>query len=135
LYIDFDVTDGRLQDSLLRFDERKGDWRRLTLSSDADSSSPTMIIEQVAACARSGRWPLERLLPLITANPASALKLQGKGRIGEGCDADILVLSRGTLSPVNVVARGRVMMRDGRIVTSEEFLQKSNRHVTLHGEA
>lgn len=37
-------------------------------------------------------WQLEEVLPLMTRNPASILKLRGKGRIAVGCAADILLL-------------------------------------------
>lgn len=37
-------------------------------------------------------WALEEVLPLMTRNPAARLKLERKGRIAVGCDADILLL-------------------------------------------
>ena len=36
--------------------------------------------------------PLERVLPAFTLNPAQLLRLDAKGRIGQGMDADLLVL-------------------------------------------
>ncbi|MFT7517074.1 MAG: beta-aspartyl-dipeptidase (metallo-type), partial [Myxococcota bacterium] len=35
---------------------------------------------------------LEQALPAFTANPAEHLKLEGKGRIAVGYDADLVVL-------------------------------------------
>ena len=40
-------------------------------------------------------WSLEAVLPLLTANPAAALKLRRKGRLQPGADADILLLDAG----------------------------------------
>lgn len=44
-----------------------------------------------AMCLEEG-WPLDDVLPLVTANPARILKLPSKGQIAVGCDADILLL-------------------------------------------
>ena len=48
------------------------------------------------------------LLP-VTSNPATLLKLRGKGRIEVGADADLVVLGT-DLRPRTVIARGRVVM-------------------------
>jgi beta-aspartyl-dipeptidase (metallo-type) len=133
--IDFDVAEGNLEQSLSDFDTHEGDWRRLTISSDASGISPTMLWRQVAECVRTGRWRLERLLPLVTSNTAAALKLPRKGRLAEGLDADVVVIDRDKLTPRHVIARGKVLMRDGRLVEHERFLESSNREVTLHGKA
>ena len=37
---------------------------------------------------------VERVLPLLTANPARLLGLEGKGQIAPGMDADLVVLDR-----------------------------------------
>jgi beta-aspartyl-dipeptidase (metallo-type) len=135
LFIDFDVTEQHLERDLADFDSRGGDWGRLTLSSDAAATSPGNVLEQLSACIKTGRWRLEHLFRLVTANTAAVLKLERKGRVSEGCDADILILRRDTLAPVHVIARGRALLRDGRPEVTERFLESSNRHVMLHGQA
>jgi beta-aspartyl-dipeptidase (metallo-type) len=56
---------------------------------------------------------LERVLPAFTANPARLLRLDRKGRLVPGADADLVVL--GTDAAVaHVMARGRWQVRDGR---------------------
>jgi hypothetical protein len=55
-------------------------------------------------------WPLEKILPLMTSNPASFLKLKGKGKLEVGSDADILLLDKNTLKLKSVIAKGRVVM-------------------------
>jgi beta-aspartyl-dipeptidase (metallo-type) len=55
------------------------------------------------------RWPLERILPLMTSNPAAILQMPGKGRLQPGCDADILLLDAATLELKYVLAKGEVV--------------------------
>jgi len=62
------------------------------------------------------------------------LKLESKGRISAGADADLIALRSGSLEPVHVIARGRVLMRDGRVVARPAFLRGSDREVVLCGE-
>ncbi|MFP2907984.1 amidohydrolase family protein [Pyxidicoccus sp. 3LFB2] len=59
------------------------------------------------------------MLPLFTANPASALRLGRKGRLAPGMDADVVVLDERTLDILHVFARGRALVRDGRLVARE----------------
>ncbi|EKX41719.1 hypothetical protein GUITHDRAFT_74499 [Guillardia theta CCMP2712] len=56
------------------------------------------------------QWPLDRILPLVTKNPAKFLKLKGKGEISVGSDADVLLLDKNTLKLKSVLAKGEVMM-------------------------
>lgn len=52
--------------------------------------------------------PLETALLPITRNPATILKLRGKGTIVEGADADLVILGT-DLKPNTVIASGRVV--------------------------
>ncbi|MFP5285690.1 MAG: amidohydrolase family protein, partial [Thermoanaerobaculia bacterium] len=83
---------------------------------------------------REHRIPLERALPLVTANTATVLKLADKGRLEPGMDADLLVLRRGSLEIVEVIARGRRMVRGGDFVAKEKVEETSNRELHLVGE-
>lgn len=49
----------------------------------------------------------------MTANPAKILKLKSKGRIAAGMDADLCLLDA-NLDIDTVIARGQVMVQDGR---------------------
>ena len=64
--------------------------------------------------------PLEAVLPPFTSNPARYLRLQGKGELAPGLDADLVVLGddHGVL---DVMANGRWMVRSGVAVTSGLF--------------
>jgi beta-aspartyl-dipeptidase (metallo-type) len=109
---------------------------RITVTSDGQGSLPNFDAEgklkglSVGTCSSlldylreavvSWGLTLEEALRPITCNPAEALKLGRKGRLEEGLDADLVILGEG-LVPDFVVARGRVMVRDGRPVVLGTF--------------
>jgi beta-aspartyl-dipeptidase (metallo-type) len=65
--------------------------------------------------------PLEVALSVATRNPARALGLPRKGVLAEGFDADVVLLRREDLSVHTVVARGRLLMREGRLLAKGTF--------------
>ncbi|HKZ42673.1 MAG TPA: beta-aspartyl-peptidase, partial [Candidatus Hodarchaeales archaeon] len=81
---------------------------KLTLSSDAYGSlprydeggnilkyeiaHPRVLLDFLCEVFVNKALPIATALPLLTSNPATLLGLVKKGRIAEGCDADILVL-------------------------------------------
>jgi beta-aspartyl-dipeptidase (metallo-type) len=67
------------------------------------------------------------VLPMMTANTAAVLKLAKKGRLDRGCDGDVAVLERDTLTPRHVVAGGRVLLRDGAPAVREAWVQNTTR--------
>jgi imidazolonepropionase-like amidohydrolase len=111
--------------------DNQGRVDRLTVSSDAAISSPRTLYEQFRACVLEHSFPLELVLALITANPAQALRLENKGRLEPGRDADLLVLRRDSLELVEVIAGGQRMLSAGQV--REKFLERSNRRIDLHG--
>lgn len=54
-------------------------------------------------------WPLERILPLMTSNPARLLQLRGRGVVSLGASADLLVLTHETLKLRYVWAKGSLV--------------------------
>jgi beta-aspartyl-dipeptidase (metallo-type) len=131
--VDIDVMEHDLARWAGAFRERGGVWGHLTASSDAAIASPGILLEQVRDSVCRGGIPLEEILPLVTANSASVLRLPNKGRLEPGCDADILVLEAGTLRLRHVLSMGRVLMRDGVLAIREEFLNGSERRIHLDG--
>lgn len=115
--------------------ENGGPLERLTISSDADSSTPDIYAEQVRGLVTTHGHSLDLVLPLVTTNPARLLKLQGKGRIAAGCDADLLIVEPEGLTIRDVLARGRCVVRDGQLVHREKFLEKSKRAFELVGNS
>jgi beta-aspartyl-dipeptidase (metallo-type) len=92
------------------------------------------LFEQIRNCARGHRLPLAQLLALVTRNTAEVLKLTKKGRLEVGAHGDILMLDRGEFRIVHVLAHGKHMVDDGRLVAQESFLEGSNREIALIGE-
>lgn len=117
-----------------RYFEAGGDPERLSLSSDADGNAPWRLHEQLQAAMRDEKLPLEKLLPLVTSNPTMVLKLETKGRLEPGRDADVLVLKQDTLEVVHVIANGRFLLRDGVLQVREQFLETSRRSLDLRGK-
>jgi beta-aspartyl-dipeptidase (metallo-type) len=132
--IDLDVAAQDLGKWLTFFSDGRGDETRVTVSTDADSNSPMSLIRQLRSCVLDLGWPLARILPMMTRNTARVLKLEQKGELREGGDADVLVLQRASLEVHAVVAQGRVLLRDGRLQHVESSRVDSNRRFAYHGE-
>jgi beta-aspartyl-dipeptidase (metallo-type) len=60
-------------------------------------------------------------LGVATRNPARALGLKRKGVLAEGLDADVVLLRKEDLSVDTVIARGRILMRAGRVEVKGTF--------------
>jgi beta-aspartyl-dipeptidase (metallo-type) len=131
--VDIDTVERDLARWLKFFVELGGDCNRLTISSDAAINSPSTLLEQIANCVLEHGFALDLVLRCATLNPAGVLNLRRKGRIEVGCDADLLVLRRESLELVEVIARGKRLMKEGRVAFSEKFLNGSNRRVQLTG--
>jgi beta-aspartyl-dipeptidase (metallo-type) len=132
-YVDIDTIEEDLPEQLRRFIGDDGDLNRLTVSSDAAISSPRTLYDQIRACVMDHGFALERVLSLVTANTARVLKLDRKGRLEQGLDADALVLRRNTLEITHVFAMGKPLVRGGELVVTEKFLTRSNRRISLYG--
>jgi beta-aspartyl-dipeptidase (metallo-type) len=84
------------------------------------SGAPKTILDEMRDLWLREKFPLEKALMPVTANPASILKLPGKGRIALGCDADLLVMDReGRM--VHLLAKGRFMALDGKLTRRGTF--------------
>jgi beta-aspartyl-dipeptidase (metallo-type) len=130
-FVDVDTVEEDLPRWLRFYLDKGGNPARLTVSSDAAITSPRHLFSQVAACIVEHGFAVEQTLRLVTSNTADVLKLESKGRIEVGKDADLLVLKKGSLEIKHVLAAGRVMIRDGRLVKSEAFLESSDRNLSL----
>jgi predicted amidohydrolase len=75
-------------------------------------------------------WPLERILPMMTSNPARLLKLRHKGCIAVGADADLLVLSHDTLRLQWVYTKG--IMRKSPQWTQGGFFERGSKIRPYH---
>lgn len=119
------------------YKQNQGDLTKLTISSDGNGSLPKFneegkligfgvastrtLFNQVVETIKAGELSLEEVLKLVTANTAEALKLDGKGVIKEGNDADLLVLSKGTFEIEHVFAKGKHMIENGNLLVKGTF--------------
>lgn len=131
--VDVDTVEEDLPKWLRFYLEHGGDPDCLTASSDAGTSSPRVLYEQLRRCVVEERFPLEQVLALVTRNPARILKLHDKGVLEKGRWGDLLLLEKGSLEIVHVLSRGAFMVRDGSLAVSEKFLEGSNREIHLRG--
>ena len=65
--------------------------------------------------------PLEDAIKVITSNTADIFKLNHKGRIEEGKDADLVFVDKKTLEIRTVICRGKILMRDGKVLKYGTF--------------
>jgi len=110
-----------------------GIFEKVTFSSDAGGSmpiwnedhskilgmgigTPESLLHELKTLALHKHIPLEKALQPLTTTPAKIYGLEGmKGQIKEGFDADILVIDSSDFHIRDVIAKGEVMMRNGRI--------------------
>lgn len=110
---------------------------KLTISSDGNGSLPNFnskgelvslgvastrtLFDQVVETMKSGQLSLEESLRLVTVNTANALKLENKGSIKLGKDADLLVLEKDTFEIRHVFAMGQHMIENGNLLVKGTF--------------
>lgn len=122
VFVDMDTVEEDLGERVSYYLAHGGPLAQLTASSDAHTpgGSPRKLYEQFIDCIHFHELPLAEVLPLLTSNPATALKLTRKGHLQPGNDADILVLKQDTLEIVHLFARGRHLIKAGRLVQSSK---------------
>ena len=110
-----------------------------TISSDGQGSMPifnekkeyvglgigksTSLIKAVKECVDKENIPLEIALRAITCNPARILKLNNKGRIENGFDADLCILDN-NLDIDTVFAKGKIMVQNKKPIVFGTFEEK-----------
>ena len=119
------------------YKENNGDMSKLTISTDGNGSLPVFneegellglgvastrtMFEQLIKTIKAGKLTVEEALRLVTANTAEALKLENKGVIAVGRDADLLVLSEDTYEIEHVMAKGQHMIENGKVIVKGTF--------------
>jgi beta-aspartyl-dipeptidase (metallo-type) len=123
------------EEALVRYLDAGLPAERVTVSSDGggclpafdaegrvsamDVGSPGATGDTLHTLLRCGQ-PLERVLPAFTSNPARLLRLERKGRLAAGADADLVVLDRDG-GVADVMARGRWHVRKDEAVRRGTF--------------
>lgn len=119
------------------FKEQGGNMNNVTVSSDGNGSLPVFdengemtgfgvatqeqLFAQIAKSVKEQSISVQEALSLITSNTSTVLRLENKGRIVEGIDADILLIKKETLEINHVFAKGKHMMKDGDIIVKGTF--------------
>ncbi len=119
------------------YKENKGDLSKLTLSSDGNGSLPIFnergellslgvastrtLYDQVIETIKDGYLTIEEALNLATLNTATALKLENKGTIDVGKDADLLVISKENFEIQHVFSKGKHMIEEGELLIKGTF--------------
>lgn len=70
--------------------------------------------------------PLEIAIRAITKNPADILKLDNKGYIAVGKDADFCLLNQDSLTIDTVIAKGQTMVKNNEVVVYGTFERRLN---------
>ena len=133
-FVDIDTVDEDLPKQLRLYFDKGGLPDKLTVSTDSAIKSPQNMIDQIRRCVLEHKFPLEKVLPLVTANTATVLKLNDKGVLEARKSADILILRKDALEIKDVIAGGRRMVKSGKVCFKENFLKDNNRRVVLEGE-
>lgn len=102
------------QGSLPRFDD-EGNFLRIGVA-----SSQALIVG-IKDAVLNGEIPLEMALPAVTSNVARILKLEHKGHLKDGYDADILLLDEETLEIETVIAKGQIMVENNEAIVKGTF--------------
>lgn len=97
------------------------DWDRSGRLQDISVGRVTSLFQAVRQAVLEEGIPLETALRVITANPARILKLRAKGRLAPGLDADLVLLDPADLEIRTVVAKGRLLMKSGRLLAKGLF--------------
>ena len=111
------------------------DETHITFSSDGQGSLPlfkdgifvglgvgkvTSLYNEVRNCVINEHIPLSTALKPVTSNPAELLKLNGKGRVKEEYDADLVILNE-DLSIDTVICKGKTMIEHGEVIVKGTF--------------
>lgn len=130
-----------IADALHRLRQKRIPLTRITVSSDSNGSLPVFdtdgnltsltiatqqnLIDTFVYLVKTGILSAEEGLRLFSTNPADFYKLDAKGRIEEGKDADLILFDEGW-NLTDVLARGKQMMKAGRMVARRTFLPSSS---------
>lgn len=136
VYVDI-TADDKTAGWIDYFKNNGGDMSHLTVSSDGNGSLPVFdekgemtgfgvasqksLFEQIVIAVKNHEMALSDVLSLVTVNTAAALRLEKKGSIGKGMDADLLLLDKASLAINHVFANGQHMLKDKKVIVKGTF--------------
>ena len=66
-------------------------------------------------------FDIEEAIKVITSNVADILKLDNKGKIEPGKDADFVIVNNKSLEIDKVIAKGKIVVENGRSIIKPTF--------------
>ena len=113
------------------------DIKHVTFTSDGNGSMPVFddkgnlvglgickvstLYNEVKEAVIKYNIPLEEAIKVITSNVADLLKLNNKGKIENGKDADLVIIDEKTLEIDTVIAKGKVVVEKGKSIVKGTF--------------
>lgn len=113
------------------------DIKHITFSSDGNGSMPVFdnngkliglgicsvktLYREVKDSILEHNVPIEESIRVITSNVAELLKLGNKGKIEVGRDADLVIVNKDSLDIDMVIAKGKVVVEDGKASIKPTF--------------
>jgi len=110
---------------------------RITMSTDGNGSMPkfnekkeiigmavasvSSLYKEFVDLIKKEKVSVQDAVRVSSTNIAKHLKLEQKGEIKEGKDADIIVLNKNSLQIKHVIAKGKIMMKNERIMKFGTF--------------
>lgn len=117
--------------------ENKIPIEHITFSSDGNGSMPIFneknelvglgicsvasLYDELKEAILKNNVPIEEALKVVTSNVADILKIDHKGRIEPGKDADLVIVDENELNIIDVIAKGRLLMKDGNVLVKGTF--------------
>lgn len=113
------------------------DIKHITFSSDGNGSMPVFdesgklvglgicsvntLYREVKESIVKYNVPIEEAIKVITSNVAEFLKLNKKGKVEKERDADLVIVTKDTLDIDTVIAKGKVVVKDGKSIIKATF--------------
>ncbi|MCQ2969829.1 MAG: beta-aspartyl-peptidase [Clostridium sp.] len=108
----------------------------ITFSSDGNGSMPMFdkgkllgigicsvqsLYNEVTEAVKKYSIPMEEAIKVITSNVAEILKLKNKGTVEAGKDADLVIIDDKDLKINTVIAKGKIVVKEGKSVIESIF--------------
>lgn len=127
----------RASEGLSYLIEKEVNVKQITFSSDGNGSMPifndkgeliglgicsvSSLYEEVKESIKKHKIKIEDALRVITSNVADILKLENKGRIEKGKDADLVLVDENTLEISEVFSKGKIVVQNGAAIAKGTF--------------
>jgi len=84
-----------------------------------EMGKPSANFRELMDLVNEEKMPLEEAVKVLTSNPADILKLNHKGRLEQGKDADIVFINNDEI--YHVIAHGEFMMKDKKVLKKGHY--------------